>query len=555
MLLDNEVVIKTKHNYNLDYYKSLGYNIDNIEIVVKIEHLLKNSFSIVNVSCDYCGVLEKIPYSKWNRSMKSSIKKYCCLSCKGEKIKESNLLKYGVTSVAKLDSSKEKSRETCIEKYGFENHSKSEEIKNKIKKTNLEKRGVESPMQSIEIRNKQMETIKSKWGVDNISKLQEIKDKKKETTFSNFGVYIPLKSEEIKEKSKKTNLEKYGTEYFTKNELYRKNNYDIANDEFYINYINNGVSLFKCDCGKDHNFEISKDIYSKRKLYNVGLCTICNTIGENKSGKEKELYNWISNKYNGEIIQTYRDGKMEIDIYLPDLKLGFEFNGLYWHSDTYKDSNFHIKKTNFFKERGIRIIHIWEDEWDYKKEIVKSQISNILKLNNISIFARKCKIKVINDISLTKHFLNSNHIQGFVNSVLKIGLYHEDELVALMTFDHFEGRNNMKSNEWNLNRFCSKLGVSVIGGASKIFNYFIKNNDVQRVISYADMDWSIGELYYRLGFNLINQTKPDYKYIVEGKRVHKSRFRKSKTGISESILEINKIWDCGKLKFEFIKNS
>jgi hypothetical protein len=254
--------------------------------------------------------------------------------------------------------------------------------------------------------------------------------------------------------------------------------------------------------------------------------------------------------YNGDILQTYRDGKMEIDIYLPQLKLGFEFNGLYWHSDIYKQKDFHLKKTDYFKERDIRIIHIWEDDWDNKNEIIKSQIKNWIGLNIDNIFARKCVVKEITNTKVVRDFLDKNHIQGFVRSNLRIGLFHHDELVSIMTFDHFEGRKKMSENEWNLNRFCNKINISVVGGASKLFKYFLNNYDVKRVISYADKDWSIGDLYNKLGLDLVNNSKPDYKYFIDNKRVHKSRFRKSKTNISESKIEIPKIWDCGKLKFE-----
>ena len=61
----------------------------------------------------------------------------------------------------------------------------------------------------------------------------------------------------------------------------------------------------------------------------------------------------------------------------------------------------------------------------------------------------------------------------------------------------------MKNNEWNLSRFCNKAGYNIIGGASKLLNNFIKNNEVYRIISYADKDWSIGSLYYTLGFENI----------------------------------------------------
>lgn len=146
--------------------------------------------------------------------------------------------------------------------------------------------------------------------------------------------------------------------------------------------------------------------------------------------------------------------------------------------------------------------------------------------------------------------MNNNHIQGFVNSNIKIGLYYEQELVSIMTFDKFEGRKKLPDLEWNLNRFCNKIGYSITGGASKLLNYFTNKYLPNRIISYADKDWSVGNLYEKLGFISINESIPDYKYLVDKKRIHKSRFKKSKTGISESNLNLPKIWDCGKIKFE-----
>ncbi len=151
--------------------------------------------------------------------------------------------------------------------------------------------------------------------------------------------------------------------------------------------------------------------------------------------------------------------------------------------------------------------------------------------------------------------MNKNHIQGFANSKIKIGLFHNDELVSLMLFDQFEGRKRMKESEWNLSRFCNKLEVNVIGGASKLLNYFILNFNPNRIISYSDKDWSRGNLYKKLKFKKIYETRPDYKYLVDFKRIHKSNFKKSIIGISESKLEIPKIWDCGKIKFEWNNKS
>jgi hypothetical protein len=228
---------------------------------------------------------------------------------------------------------------------------------------------------------------------------------------------------------------------------------------------------------------------------------------------------------------------------------------LYWHSEEKRSKTYHLDKTNFFKEKGIRIIHIWEDDWLYKQDIIKSQIKNMLLKIDRKIYARNCKIVILKNVS---NFLEKNHIQGKDKSNLKLGLLYNNELVSVMTFNHLEGRNKMSNNEWNLSRFCNLLDTNVIGGASKLLNYFIKNFNPKRIISYADKDWSIGNLYFKLNFNLKYETKPDYKYIIDGKRKHKQNFKKKNlnVNISESshmsLLGIKKIYDCGKMKFEMI---
>jgi hypothetical protein len=154
-----------------------------------------------------------------------------------------------------------------------------------------------------------------------------------------------------------------------------------------------------------NNYEIDYDNYYKRTLRNTKTCTICYPISENSSIKELELRKYIESVYNGVIKNNYRD-KYEIDIYLPELNLGFEFNGLYWHNSNKVDKNYHRRKLDFFKERNIRIYNIWEDDWDSKKDIIKSQIKNILKIIPNRIYARKCEIKEITDAKLVRKFLD-----------------------------------------------------------------------------------------------------------------------------------------------------
>jgi hypothetical protein len=467
------------------------------------------------------------------------------------KIKKTNLDRYGVENYSMTDEYKVKFRKTCLERYGVENYNNYD----KIKKTILDRYGVENYMLSCEFRKKSKITNLEKWGVEFPIKSEEIKNKVNRTNLEKWGFDWYTSSNDFKIKSKKTNLEKWGVEYITQSEKIRKLNNNNCKDIDYIKYIGDGISLYNCN--KNHTFEIKSDNYISRKRYNIPICTKCNPIGDSKSIKEKELFEYIKEIYTGDIIQSWRDG-LEVDIYLPHLKLGFEFNGLYWHSELYKDRWYHLNKTKHFEKIGIRIIHIWEDDWNLKVDIIKSQVKNWLGITKDKIFARKCKVIEVKDVKTTKSFLYQNHIQGSVASNLKLGLYFGDELVSLMTFDNYEGRKKMESSGWNINRFCNKLDYNVIGGASKLLSYFIKKYKPNRIISYSDNDWSNGNLYTKIGFKKVNDLKPDYKYIINNERVNKSRFRKGnlKTNLTESKemkkSQIHRIWDCGKTKWEII---
>ena len=570
--------------------------------------LVSRSSDLIIVQCDICCLESEIKFSNYYRGgFKDG--EWSCRSCKTKstnlkkwgvenpsqsmEIKKKKKLvwleKWGVDHPSKSDIIKKKKIVTFMEKWGVKNPFQSEEIKEIIKETNLNKIGVENPSQSLDIKSKKRKTSLENWGVDHPLKSEEIKEKISKSNLEKGGVKWVLQSSEIKEKIKKSNLEnwgfenpmmssilkesikvsnikKWGVEWFYQTEEFKKKSNKvnlnrwgninfksssifhqstlIGSNKNYIKYLGNLNHLFKCDL--KHTFEIKTDNYFSRIYSNIPLCTICNPIGDLKSIKEKELFQFIQSIYDGEIIQSWRSG-LEIDIYLPNLNLGFEFNGLYWHSDKFKDKGYHLNKTKHFEELCIRVIHIWEDDWNFRKSIIQSQMKNLIKKTQNRIFARKCEVIQLSTVS---KFLNNNHIQGSDYSKVKLGLTFEGDLVSVMTFNKLEGRNSMGEGEWNLSRFCNKIDYNVIGGASKLVNYFIKNWIVKRIISYADRDWSKGNLYENLGFRKVNESLPDYKYIVDGIRVHKSRFKKSITGISESKLEIPKVWDCGKLKFE-----
>lgn len=251
------------------------------------------------------------------------------------------------------------------------------------------------------------------------------------------------------------------------------------------------------------------------------------------------------------------DGK-EIDLLIPDSNIGIECNGNYWHSeDILKDCNYHLKKTQKCLLKNIQLLHFFEDELLYKMDIVKSIIEQKLKICENKIFARNCQLKQVETLEKDV-FLNSNHIQGKDQSKVKIGLYHKNELVSLMTFG--VPRYN-KTVDWELIRFCNKKNWNVVGGASKLLSYFKKTYNPKSIISYADKRISNGNLYQCLNFHHSHDSEPRYYYFPKKnplERIHRSNFTKAKikkkfpsADLSKTEKELmieygyGRIWDCG----------
>ena len=337
--------------------------------------------------------------------------------------------------------------------------------------------------------------------------------------------------------------------------VYGKDKYDFTESE----YINSSNSItIKCnECGRYFTIEANSFLQGHGCPYHNYTSSIM----------EKELATLIKS-YGYVCLTNCRNilpsGK-ELDIYIPQLKIAFEFDGLYWHNELNKDSNYHLNKTIECEAQGIRLFHIFEDEWINKKDIIISIINNLFCHDQIKIHARKCTINEI-DEKTANTFLKENHLQGVCGSTFKYGLIYKNELISLMTFGpsrHFIGNN---SHQFELLRFCTKKGVIVNGGASKLFKYFITKHNPSSVVSYADRRWSQGKLYYKLGFKLYNKSKPNYFYVIGNERKNRFLYRKSElirkyncpNEISEHDFCLSKKWyriyDCGCLCYEWTKS-
>ena len=490
-----------------DVIKFCEENLFDLPFKEKVYHYVNNIENNVCCSNHACDNLVKFKNSTIGYF------KYCSNKC--------------ISSDIKIKNKKECN---SLKKFGTKTPAESEIVKKKMIKTNQERYFSNSPLQNSIVQKKSKHTLLKNYGVDNPSKSKILIDKRIETFSDNIRkkylkVLIPYGIKDIDYKNK--------------------------------------IMYFHCDIC-NNNFDLHLDLFHNRKKSSTILCTNCNPINTHISGLEIQLQQFIESNYSKNII--FNDRKIlspyEVDIYLPELKIGFEFNGVYWHNENYVESDYHLKKTELSESKNIKLIHIYEDDWLYKQDIVKSRILNLLNFTPNKIYARKTEIKEISDNILLREFLEKNHIQGFIGSQVKIGLFYNNELVSLMTFGKQRKNMGTKSfpDKYELLRFCNKLNTTVIGGASKLFKYFTNNYKPKEIITYADRSWSQGNLYNQLGFEFVHKSQPNYFYVVDGLRKNRFNFRKDiliKEGFDPNKSEreimldrkIYRIYDSGQLKF------
>lgn len=289
----------------------------------------------------------------------------------------------------------------------------------------------------------------------------------------------------------------------------------------------------------------------------------CPKCGMTVSNGEIEIRDFIASLIGDENIEIRNrnilNGK-EIDIYIKPLKLGIEYNGVIWHSEKFrKNKNYHLNKTEEANKKGVKLIQIFEDEYNERKDIVLSKIKYMISKSDIpKVYGRKCKIEKITK-KLAYEFLEKNHIQGFAPSSVYMGAFYEDRLVSVITFKKVK-------EEWELTRFASDINLSVIGTFGKLLKMFIGEYNPETIKTFSDIRWCLDKennIYTKNGFILADTIKPNYTYTSEtkGERIHKFNMRKNilhkKYGLSLSMTEkemcdrlgFYKVWDCGLYKY------
>lgn len=417
---------------------------------------------------------------------------------------------------------------------------------NKGKQTNLERYGTECSLNNADVRTKAVNTLRKKYNVDKIGKAKEIRDKIKRTckerygaenvlskessiykdiqeaVFEKYGVENVFQSDEIKERIKRTNLERYGTEYAASSkEIRAKYNHAVIQSKIFETKKKNGTL-------SSSNFEKEVREYVK----SLGLSVEKYLLGKG-------------------------DTRFEIDVYIPELRIGIECNGCWWHSYPKKAQRYHYNKYLTAKDKNIDLICVWEDQWIHKQDIIKDILK--ARLNCISddrIYARKCKIKEINNTDY-KLFCENNHIQGYRPAKIRFGLYYNDKLVQIASFNECKDYGRRKSQaEYEWIRGCIASNNVVIGGTSRLLKHFIKTYSPKSILCYADANLFNGKGYSESGFVFDGYTGPDKFYIENNTFKRYGRNPYKYTEFKEAVKK-GKYFECygvGSLKFMWRSN-
>ena len=398
-------------------------------------------------------------YNNTRQSKKTRLKKYGEYHNNTEKAKETCLKKYGVPY---NPGQPEKAKKTKLERYGDENYNnaKQQQITIKQKHEDLD-------AYYKEVSDKAKQTRLEKYGNENYTNFE----KYKQTCIEKYGVDNVSKSKEVIDKIKQTKQERYGKPSY------------------------NNIEQIRQTCKEKYGYDYAC-------MRPEARCA-----GSNNSGPNLYFMNLLEDNN----IEFEREFSIDNRSY--DFKIGdtlIEIDPSATHNSTWgihgkpKDKYYHIDKTLLAEKHGYRCIHVWD--WDNYESII-----NLLKSRE-RVYARKCIIKEVSKQDAAT-FINTYHLQGYIHDSIRIGLHFNDELISIMTFG--KPRYN-KNVDYELLRYCNSCNV--IGGAEKIFTYFIRKYNPKKVISYCDKSKFNGNTYTKLGFKYIRKSIGKHWYNIKTQR-------------------------------------
>ena len=426
-----------------------------------------------------------------------------------EKIQSTVMEKYGVDNVLKSPDIQKKIQATSIERYGTPSAASSPIVQDKIQKTNLDRYGAKCVLASSAVREKGIHTLQEKYGVSNAFQLDAVKQKSAQTNLQRYGVanwrasqaclgnIIPDADKVIAYDSFKSDVRAYlSANYSEPPTIYQlSQDFGVKPSTIYPHIVEQGCQ----DCVKYYESTMESEV--KEFLLSVDP-------------------NMQIIMHDRKIIAPY-----EFDIYLPDYNFAIECNPTYTHNSScgayHREDplprTYHAIKSQMANSAGIELFHIFGYEWVDTPDVIKSMLKARLGFVGTRIYARNTHIEKI-PYAEASEFLAVNHRQGFTPTKICLGLRlnSDNTLVSLMTFNPMkahQGHIKSDSGDWELSRFCNLRDTVVVGGASKLFKYFVSNYEFEKLVSFSDIAHTLGKLYQVLGFTQVSVSAPSYVWV------------------------------------------
>lgn len=554
------------------------------------------------LECEVCGgSFEALP-SKADR------RRTCSPECQArwlsersgdalERRRETVRSRYGVDNVFELDEVRERGRQTRVRRYGDADFTNREQAR----ETSLERYDEEHPMRDPDVSARMVRSQRERYGGVGLAS-QEIREKVRETNLKRHGAEVPQRTAAVKRKARetcerrhggqgmasealrgrieRTNLETYGHRVASKSERVRERisgskrggklrrllshpsfadrfearfaAEDYEGVEGYIEY------PFLCKrCGEEFDDHLK---------YVTPRCPECDLADQGSSLLEDDLATRLMQRVGGGVRGDRSVlGGREIDVLFPDSGLAVEFDGLYWHGEARggKGKNYHLSKTLACAEAGIRLVHVFEDEWLNRPAVVLSRLSAMAGEEQRSIGARECEVRRVSAQD-ARQFLDQYHLQGFQPSALHMALFLDAEIVQVASFGR---RPQLSGGAWELTRLAALPDTRVQGGASRLVRHGVREAAAPALVSFADRRWTPAPgstVYEACGFSLEGVSEPGYWYVTgPGERRHRYGFAKHRLAdrldsFDPELTEwenmrqagYDRVWDCGQLSYK-----
>lgn len=374
------------------------------------------------------------------------------------------------------------------------------------------------------------------------------REKARATMKERYGVELPGQNPEFIAKAKKTTKERHKQEDINKRRqdtvLFRHGVINVMQlPEFKLNQENALMEKYGVNNPND-----VPGAWEKRME---------NFVARGKRSKEElELVEFIES-LGLETDRTWIGGKpsAEIDIIVREKNIAFEMNGCKWHCEhAGRDKDYHSFKTRKMAEKGVKLLHIFDKEWHSRKFQIKSFIRSALGKNEHYFYAKECEIRKVSSED-AREFLEQYHILGKTTMQGAFGLYFNNELMSLVTYN----KHHRNTGEYLLNRYVTKAHVTVVGGLSRLSKALHK--EIGTFNTFIDLRFSDGKSWLKCGYEQVSISKPDYFYYnLDGHKIIAKQSRKKSAvntpkGMTErehAILDgLTRIWDCGKIKLKY----